>query len=226
MMNGSNSVINRRSIARIAKDVRIFGDDIIAPSDRVVDIIRSLEMLFLKVNTQKTHYHGFFRESCGVRAYKGVDVTPSYIPLLMSGQSKLAEYPRIIENSNNFAKKWLFNLADSVISTIPKRFLNRIPYGRYKDQSIVLHSFSGSKVHSNVKLRWNPRYQREEALFFVERSKKTKLKVDGSLLLDAFLAMRETRPQIPDFRGVDDWYPLSRWEAKPVVGLAWVPLNP
>lgn len=226
MMNGHKGTINRRSIARIAKDVRIFGDDIIAPSDRVEDIIRSLERLYLKVNTQKTHYHGFFRESCGVRAYKGVDVTPSYVPLLLSGQRKLAEYPRIIENANNFAKKWLFELSNAVISTIPQSFLNGIPTGRYKDQSIVLHSFSGSRISPTVKVRWNDRYQREEAYVFVERSKKTRLKVDGSLLLDAFLAMRETRPALLTFEGLDDWYPLSRWEARAVVARAWVPFTP
>lgn len=216
---------SERNLRKLGKAIRIFGDDIIIPTDWVEDTIGALELLFLKVNRTKTHYTGYFRESCGVRAYKGVDVTPSYVTALMSGQQrKPAEYIRVIEASNNFAKKWLFNLANAITSTLPKDFVDTIPYGRYADRSIVLHSFSGTAYTDRVKRRWNDRYQREEALIYVQKTKKKKLKLDGSLLLDAFLSTRESRPISPDWAGLNDWYPLSRWESLPVVGKEWVPL--
>lgn len=223
MMNGTKGVINGRSIRKIAKDIRIFGDDIIAPTDRVEEIIAALELLYLKVNTQKTHYRGKFRESCGVRAYAGVDVTPSYIPALTSRQSKPADFIRAIEISNNFAKKWLFNLACSITSSVPKTILNKTAFSTKSDRSVVLHSFSGRSLPRVVETRWNDRYQREEVRIFAKKAKGSKLKLDGSLLLDAFLALRDIRPISPTFEGIDSWYPLSRWESRDVVSLGWWP---
>lgn len=224
ILNGKPRITGR-DIRRVANDVRIFGDDIIVPSDRVEEVIAALELLFLKVNTQKTHFTGFFREACGVRAYKGVDVTPSYIPALTTRRSKPADCIRAIEISNNFAKKWLFNLASSVISTVPKGILSRVPYGSRSDRSVVLHSFSGPSLPLRAKRRWNDRYQREEAQVLVKKTKKDRLKLDGSLLLDGFLATRESRPVLLSFEGLDDWYPLSRWESRDVVSLGWVPIS-
>lgn len=223
MMNGSDAPITGRSIRKIAKETRIFGDDIIVPTDRVDDVIAALEALYLKVNTTKTHYHGKFRESCGVRAYNGVDVTPSYVPALTTRQSKPADFIRAVEISNNFAKKWLFNLAVSITSTVPNGMLNSIPLSTKSDRSVVLHSFSGRSLPRVVKTRYNDRYQREEVNVLTKSVKPIRLKLDGSLLLDAYLAMRNHKPIIPDFQGVDSWYPLSRWETRDVVSRAWVP---
>jgi hypothetical protein len=224
MMNGSNAKITKRSIRKFAKVTRIFGDDIIVPTDRVEDVIAALELLYLKVNTSKTHYRGKFRESCGVRAYDGVDVTPAYIPALTDRQSKPADFIRAVEISNNFAKKWLFHLAESITSSVPRSVLDGIPLSTKSDRSVVLHSFSGVSLPRDAKSRWNDNYQREEVMAIVKKTKPHRLKLDGSLLLDAFLAMKETRPYLPSFEGVDDWYPLSRWEARDVVSRAWVPL--
>jgi hypothetical protein len=57
-------------------DVYVFGDDIIFPRKYYDGAIRSLVMAGLVPNYNKTFRKGFFRESCGVDAYKGIDVTP------------------------------------------------------------------------------------------------------------------------------------------------------
>jgi len=54
----------------------VFGDDIIVPSSMAPQVIADLESFGLKVNTTKSYYRSFFRESCGTDAYKGIDVTP------------------------------------------------------------------------------------------------------------------------------------------------------
>lgn len=215
-----------KNISRVAKTMRVFGDDIIVPNDRVGVVVAALEMLYLKVNTQKTHSSGYFRESCGVRAYKGVDVTPAYVPATITRRSKTTEFARAIEVSNNFSKKWLFNLSVALTSSIPSWFLNKINYGVDSAGSIVLHSFSGSKLGSAVKVKYNDRYQREEAWSFAKRAKRNKLKHNGSLLLDAYLASRDREPPVPSFEGILDWYSPSRWETKDVVSLVGVPYLP
>lgn len=56
--------------------IYVFGDDLIFPSKYYGSVIRALSMCGLVPNMAKTFRQGFFRESCGVDAYRGIDVTP------------------------------------------------------------------------------------------------------------------------------------------------------
>jgi hypothetical protein len=56
--------------------VFVFGDDIIVPSECAQIVIDALESFGLLVNRTKSFWRGAFRESCGVDAFNGVDVTP------------------------------------------------------------------------------------------------------------------------------------------------------
>jgi len=67
------------SIARLAKDVYVYGDDIIVPTDEAPSIADSLLDFGLIVNRAKSFWTGKFRESCGVDAYDGHRVTPVYV---------------------------------------------------------------------------------------------------------------------------------------------------
>jgi hypothetical protein len=57
-------------------DVYVFGDDIIVPTKFYDGAILGLVSAGLIPNEGKTFRKGFFRESCGVDAYHGKDVTP------------------------------------------------------------------------------------------------------------------------------------------------------
>lgn len=54
----------------------VFGDDIIVPSTAAEFVIDDLEACGLRVNRRKSFWRGGFRESCGVDAFNGIDVTP------------------------------------------------------------------------------------------------------------------------------------------------------
>ena len=56
--------------------VFVFGDDIIVPSECAEFVINDLESFGLLVNKDKSFWRGSFRESCGVDAFNGVNVTP------------------------------------------------------------------------------------------------------------------------------------------------------
>lgn len=58
------------------KDFLVFGDDVIVDTAQAVHAINSLESYGLHVNKNKSCTTGLFRESCGMDAYDGVDVTP------------------------------------------------------------------------------------------------------------------------------------------------------
>ena len=57
-------------------DVYVFGDDILFPVEYYDGAVNALVRAGLVPNTAKTFRHGLFRESCGVDAFNGVDVTP------------------------------------------------------------------------------------------------------------------------------------------------------
>lgn len=54
----------------------VFGDDLIVPTAHAESICNTLVQCGFKVNDTKSFLHGYFRESCGIDAYKGHSVTP------------------------------------------------------------------------------------------------------------------------------------------------------
>jgi len=69
------SALQRRGIHHPGA-VFVFGDDIIVPTKCVEIVINDLEAYGLLVNRSKTFWRGGFRESCGVDAFNGINVTP------------------------------------------------------------------------------------------------------------------------------------------------------
>ncbi|DAD52418.1 RNA-directed RNA polymerase [ssRNA phage SRR5466725_7] len=67
-----------RTLGRRVRDVRVFGDDIIVPSEAAEAVINDLEIFGFTVNKEKSFITGKFRESCGKEWYAGHDVTPLY----------------------------------------------------------------------------------------------------------------------------------------------------
>jgi len=59
--------------------ISVFGDDIIAPAKLGPRIKRTFAYFGFKVNAKKSHWSGYFRESCGKHYFRGLDVTPFYI---------------------------------------------------------------------------------------------------------------------------------------------------
>jgi hypothetical protein len=57
-------------------DIFVFGDDIVFPTKYYDGALRGLVSSGAIPNPTKTFRHGFFRESCGVDAFKGINVTP------------------------------------------------------------------------------------------------------------------------------------------------------
>lgn len=63
---------------RASRHVRVFGDDIIISRRYAHQCVSWLHDFGLKVNVKKSFLEGNFKESCGVDAFKGVDITPLY----------------------------------------------------------------------------------------------------------------------------------------------------
>jgi hypothetical protein len=65
----------RKSYRTYLDRVRVYGDDIIVPTDKAETVIEHLELFGFKVNRNKSFWTGEFRESCGKEYWNGHDVS-------------------------------------------------------------------------------------------------------------------------------------------------------
>lgn len=63
------------AIRHLAGSVRVYGDDIVVPTDKAEVVIDLLETFGFRVNRGKSFWTGPFRESCGKEYFAGSDVT-------------------------------------------------------------------------------------------------------------------------------------------------------
>jgi hypothetical protein len=107
------------SIKGLIGQVRVFGDDIIVPKACSELTVGMLVDLGFKVNTAKTFQTGKFRESCGVDAYGGNDVTPvsclSY-PTVSKPESVLSS----VDTHNNFYKRGWYAAAQYIRNVVER----------------------------------------------------------------------------------------------------------
>jgi len=71
-----NTTLSRRQLIKLfGGRVRVFGDDLIVPSDYVLSVVDELHTFGHVVNIGKSFWVGRFRESCGREYYDGHDVS-------------------------------------------------------------------------------------------------------------------------------------------------------
>jgi hypothetical protein len=66
------------NIFKVSREIYVYGDDIIFPMNEIEVLLLYMPKFACKVNTSKTFYKGRFRESCGIDAYDGCNITPIY----------------------------------------------------------------------------------------------------------------------------------------------------
>lgn len=110
------------------ESVLVYGDDVIVPTAYAENAIELLECFGLKVNRDKSCIKGFFRESCGVDAYKGVNVTPVRFRTVWSSSRCPHVYSSWIAYANSmyerryFATYWyIVNRLIAIYGDIPER---------------------------------------------------------------------------------------------------------
>ncbi|DAD52177.1 TPA_asm: RNA-directed RNA polymerase [ssRNA phage Gerhypos.4_38] len=143
-----------KSVRRVSQEVRVFGDDMIVPTDgwdRLQEVLRHLR---LKINHSKTFYTGKFRESCGLDAWDGQDVTPVYT-MTHPEVSRPESIASSVATHNNYVLRGYFETAGFLQSRLSK--LRHITLARVPIGSGVFglydYEFRGNP---GVKRRYNP----------------------------------------------------------------------
>jgi hypothetical protein len=167
-----NLPVTYRNCYAVSRDIYIYGDDIIIPADETVAVLDYLQKYNCKVNRHKTFWHGFFRESCGLDAYKGVNVTPIYIrqvrPKNRRQASNLISW---VSTANSFYKKGYWNTCQYMFQCV-EQVIGPLPYVSEDSSALGRISFLGYRSIE----RWNDKLHRfeiramaQEAVFRTDR---------------------------------------------------------
>lgn len=158
LLRGMNLPVTFRNIRKAARDVYVYGDDLIVPSAYAVTVLDHLQKYNCKVNVNKTFLTGKFRESCGVDAYAGQVVTPTYIrkPLPRSRQQP-SDILSWTATANLFYKKGFWRTSACMFKHV-ERILGSLPYVQDDSPALGRMSFLGFRAVSTAeksRYRWN-----------------------------------------------------------------------
>jgi len=153
-----NRPLTRRDIESFAGSVRVYGDDIIVPTDYVHSVVSMLETFGFRVNRDKSFWNGKFRESCGKEYYDGHDVSITRMrSLLPTSRKDASGIVSTVSMRNQLYKAGLWRAA---------RFLDTyleelIPLPVVSEKSPVLgrHSFLTETLWGVPVRRLHPHYQ-------------------------------------------------------------------
>lgn len=153
-------------LKKVAREIYVYGDDIVVPTAWVSCCIQHLEQVGLRVNHSKCCLRGSFRESCGMDAYRGVCVTPTRVKTPWSEKASDGRlYVSWLATSNELRCKGYDHAADLILGEL-SRIFGEIPRGTpfsafpcvAVDSPEEAEAYNGSKFRR----RWNARYQRFE----------------------------------------------------------------
>lgn len=169
------------SIRRASSKVQVFGDDIVIPTHRLHILKEMLSYLQLKVNEDKTFGGVNFRESCGVDAFRGHNVSPIYAKHLPDERASDGKFASYVATSNNLHKAGYWATAqlftqglahkDSLLCVVPTT-----------SGSFGYQSFTGYKPSAHR--RWNKNLHKYEVktLMPVKASESFRRTTHASLL--------------------------------------------
>lgn len=140
-----NRPLSKKDLMSFNGKVRVYGDDIVVPTEFVHAVIESLEAYGFKVNTSKSFWRSNFRESCGKEYYAGQDVTLVRCRTLFpTSRQNVLEIVGVVSMRNQFYKAGLWKTAhylDGIIERV-------IPFPFVSETSEVLGRISALGIES------------------------------------------------------------------------------
>lgn len=175
LLKHRNLPLTFRSVRNCARDAFVYGDDIIVPNAEVSVVIEQLEAAGLKVNRKKTFSKGYFRESCGMDAFMGVNVTPVYFRHPLPSSTRDADkIVGSVSTANLLYKKGYWKTA-ALLRSLIEEVTGVVPH--VPDDSSVMGWHSVQQVASVH--RWNRGLHRFEVKGAKLKISKVKDPLDG-----------------------------------------------
>ncbi len=180
--------VTTESVYKYGREVYVYGDDIIVPADEASAICDDLESLGHKVNRNKSFWNGKFRESCGMDAYNGQEVTPVYLRRdVPADRTDIPGLLSSVATANQLYSAGYYGAAAALREAVEKVW-GKFPQTPEDSPAI------GWNHHSEVEplLRWNDGLQRRENRCWVAVPTRVDDPLDGvQALAKCFSRSRE-----------------------------------
>jgi len=194
VMSARNCRITSRNIIDASNGIYVYGDDIITPTLEVKAVTSTLESAGLKVNKMKSFSSSNFRESCGVDAFMGVNVTPVKMRRLPPKSHRDAEEVLSwISMANLFYNKGYWTTA-RVVRRIVEDVVGNVPHVKSTSPVAGWISFLGSYCVE----RYNRTLHRFEVRGIVAKGLERDDPIDGYRALHRYFTERGKQPQPVD----------------------------
>lgn len=203
---GPDSTPSYSDIKSASRKIWVYGDDIVVPSVHVESVTSALVAFGNKVNVDKSFWKGFFRESCGMDAYKGVEITPVYMRRHIPSKQTDPNWLSIVETSNQLYENGLWRSANLLVQMAEQQ-LGQLPVAEKESVGLHLWSFQGVPTDLNLRkprVRYSPDIQSNQYKIWQWYGRnKVPTRATGRDLLLSFLIDKEsTHIQ-------DHWSPCS-----------------
>jgi hypothetical protein len=173
------------------ESILVYGDDVIVPTAFAESAMAVLESFGLKINRDKSCIQGFFKESCGMDAFKGVDVTPVRLRTVWAESPRPDVYSSWIAYANAFWDRRLYNTYEYIVTRL------EAIYGPIPGDDISFKRYPSLRVsHANrglFKRRTNKNLQKVQYKVRVVKSPSVDQVIDGWLMLLRFFT-ESTKP--------------------------------
>jgi len=174
----------RRPLALVGKEIFVYGDDIIVPRTYALLCIHALERFALQVNRDKSCIMGSFRESCGVEAFKGINITPSRIRIPWTDHHREAStYSSYVALANKFLAEDAYRTCGRYLVCVIEQTYGKIPYGTANSSfpSITVNSPQLAEIMNRpyFRRRFSRDFQRFEFLLPLVTSVRVKSNLDS-----------------------------------------------
>jgi hypothetical protein len=209
--------VSMKNMRLLGGQVRVFGDDIIVPEYAMELTQDLLHSLGLRVNTSKTHGTGKFRESCGVDAYDGHDVTAVGIKRVPA-RTKPESVVSAIDCHNNLIYKGLWNTANYVRETVSRIKGYFIPEVCSDSGVLGWLTLDGDCDNHHLKDRWNPTLCLRELLVSALKGPSERVQSNTGIELLQYYTEEPWRSDVSS-----DRLGVLRSQRKASLGRAWVP---
>jgi len=179
----------------VSRSIYVYGDDLIVPTDQAETILDYLRKYNCKVNDSKTFVTGKFRESCGIDAYDGHEVTPTYVRSLRpENRQQVASILSYVATANLFYKKGYWRAASLMFCTC-ERILGPLPYVSEESEALGRVSFLGYRSANG----WNGNTHSLRLKGWVTKPVYRSDKIGGySALQKTLIALERRSPPLSD----------------------------
>lgn len=177
-----NVLVHHCGIAldKACERVKVYGDDLVLCREDYAAVMQYFPYVGLMFNEKKCCTGGFFRESCGLDAFLGEDVTPVKFRTRLSFTRDISSIVSWIEYSNALDLLGYWRCSEAIREYVWRVFpteCGAIPYIDHDHEDVAFLHYRSHRARCYTKAqgwtftRWNYKFQRSEFLGYCVRGR-------------------------------------------------------